>query len=113
MLLQKGEKYVWMAIFIGGDLVAAVLGIAIQTLMIPSLLYRRKGIHVVELFHFMFGQLNLYSVRDQRNPQVAHEEIEESRLRAPPTTFLSIRTLITSKNPEEEEKEIPSISSPE
>jgi len=60
LVVQRGAAYIWICVFVGGLGLLLVVGIVVQRLKCPSLLYRKKGIHVVALFHFMFSRGNRF-----------------------------------------------------
>ena len=72
--------YVWLGMFLFGVVALCVFGVSWQILRLPAMLYRSKGIHVTDLFRFMFSRGSKYLYLFNRN-RVPDETSRESERR--------------------------------
>ena len=80
ILVGEAPPYVWLGLFLFGITSLCVFGVIWQILRLPALLYRSKGIHVMDLFRFMFSRGNKYLYLFNRN-RVPDETSRESERR--------------------------------
>jgi hypothetical protein len=85
LLNEYIPSIIYMAVFAGGVSVCVVFGLLYQHFRLPAMLFRPKGIHVVDLFKFQFsrGTKWLYLFARRRQADQDPDENSARRLELP------------------------------